>query len=383
MFQWLLFGIGASIASPIPEWVESAVHLFMPPTAPGAEILSADGLWNAIEEWDASEKGQEVPFLSDDETKNKYQVAAFLANCYQESLWAFNGIGTSRNKNDFDKNYGINEIVCDDHVGYCTENVSETDPAACPDTFIQDPSECESPWGGKYGLYWGRGSIQVTCRKGTGPPATPDFCATYNNVQIFYKDYIAEQGWPANVLQIEPYRVALDSTLAWGAGIIYWMNSGHCYSCHQWAQLRDFAGTIESINGGWGNGESPLTNNDADKWYKPQTRITAFLNVTALLGLDVEADNWNGLNLQAKCPCELYFGPGSPALCTNGGWTDELCFMNTTVLPAGFPFDLSPDADGGSTADADMGGNNTASASHRVWASLAMTGVPVCAALLV
>ena len=78
------------------------------------------------------------------EKENKYQVAAFLANANQESLSAF--------AYSMNPNYGINEIVCNNNVG-------RTDPGT--GEFIQDPTPCSNAWGGEYGIYWGRGAMQV------------------------------------------------------------------------------------------------------------------------------------------------------------------------------------------------------------------------------
>jgi hypothetical protein len=99
-------------------------------------------------------------------------VAAFLANANQESLSAFAGPG------QFDQNYGINELACNAFVGVCN-GTNSTDPSACEDSFVQQPSGCTTSWGGKYGLYWGRGALQVTCRQGSGPGGG-DFCKAYS-----------------------------------------------------------------------------------------------------------------------------------------------------------------------------------------------------------
>ena len=127
--------------------------------------------------------------------------------------------------------------------------------------------------------------------------------------------------------------MALDPTLAWGSAIVYWMNNnGHdntgCYSCHQWAQLKDFAGTIEVINGGWGNGEAPLTNGDPSR---QQDRIDGFLEVCALLGLDPVADGWNGVDAGDPCPCERYFS--DPSTCTTP-FPAGVCTAATIALDA-------------------------------------------------
>lgn len=48
--------------------------------------------------------------------------------------------------------------------------------------------------GGEYGLYWGRGAMQVTCRKGSGPGGS-DFCPAYSDLNIYYADYLTSKGW--------------------------------------------------------------------------------------------------------------------------------------------------------------------------------------------
>ena len=73
---------------------------------------------------------------------------------------------------------------------------------------MQDPTPYASGWGGEYGLYWGRGTIQVTCRVGTSPGRS-GYCTVCSAMEIFYGDYLAEKVWD---LETEPYRVALDPT---------------------------------------------------------------------------------------------------------------------------------------------------------------------------
>ena len=149
--------------------------------------------------------------------------------------------------------------------------------------------------------------------------------------------------------------------------MIYWMsNTGHdntgCYTCHDWVTLKDFAGTIETINGGWGGGEAPLTNNGGAKQLN---RITFFRQACKQLGLDPEADGWNGLATTDLCPCERYFpemDPDAPAITswpdansqTDGNYCrtsypDGSCKEAATTLPAGYPFCVN-ECGGGSLA---------------------------------
>lgn len=318
------------LATATPSWVEDVVHNFMPVTAPGAGVLSADGLWNAIQHWDASEAGKTRKFMYGTDIENKYMVAAFLANTNRESLHPFT------NASLWDNNYGVSELVCDQFVGHCSGDASK-DPKQCEQSFVQDPSDCSTDWGGKYGIYWGRGALQVTCRKGSGPGGT-DYCAAYSDVAKYYNDYIKEKGWNSTTIKLEPWHVALDPTLAWGSAIVYWMGSagGRCYTCHNWAQIKDFAGTIETINGGWANGEAPLSNNGPDN--AQQHRIDYFIEACSLLGLDPKADGWNGLTIQDKCPCERYFA--SSSYCKTK-YPDGTCTAAATHLPAGYPFNPS------------------------------------------
>jgi hypothetical protein len=280
-----------------------ALYSLVPHDAPGLTILTPDGLWAAITHWDLSDAGAQNKFMWGTETENKYQLAAFLANANQESLAAF--------AHRMNPNYGINEIVCDGNVG-------RVGPAG---EFIQDPTPCSNAWGGEYGLYWGRGAMQVTCRKGSGPGGS-DFCPAYSDLNVYYKDYLTSRGWTQETIEREPYRVALDPTLAWGSALVYWMgNKGAgCYTCHQWAKLRDFAGTVETINGGWANGESPMSHPPSSR---QQNRVDGFLRATTALGLDADADGWNGLAVTQPSPCERYFLPSKqycfeqtpPAVC--------------------------------------------------------------------
>jgi hypothetical protein len=335
----VMFATAAPLdASTPPKWVSTAVHHFMPTTAPGAGVLTADGLWNAIRHWDATEGGKAGKFMYGNEKENQYMVAAFLANANQESLQPFT------NSSLFDKNYGVSELACNTFVGHCSTDPSKTDPKQCPDTFVQHPSDCTSSWGGTYGLYWGRGALQVTCRKGSGPGGS-DFCAAYSDIAKYYSHYISERGWNSSTIELEPWRVALDPTLAWGSAIVYWMGgAGHrCYTCHQWAQIKDLAGTIETINGGWANGEAPLNNNGPNN--AQQNRINGFLSVCSVIGLDPKADGWNGLTIADKCPCQRYFNPAIAGGVVNGycksSYPSGTCTASTTHLPAGYPFNPS------------------------------------------
>jgi hypothetical protein len=293
-----------------PQWVLDALYSLVPAEAPGLTILTPDGLWNAILEWDNSPEGSLNPFLWGTDAENKYQLAAFLANTNQETLQAF--------AYSMDPNYGINEIVCNGNVGY-------TDWSTPGAPFVQDPTPCTSDWGGEYGLYWGRGAMQVTCRVGTGPGGS-DYCAAYSDMEIFYGDYLAEKGWD---LETEPYHVALDPTLAWGSALVYWMRNvgAGCYTCHEWGKLRDFAGTVETINGGWENGEAPMSHPPSSR---QQNRVNAFITVTNTLGLNAQADGWNGLSINDPSPCEVYL-PSAPQYCFERS-TGSIC--DNASLPA-------------------------------------------------
>lgn len=269
-----------------------ALYSLVPAGAPGLTILTPEGLWNAILLWDASAAGSQNPFLWGTHEENQYQLASFLANVNQETLQAF--------VYSMNPNYGINEILCNGKVGYMDWAANE---------FMQDPQPCTSSWGGNYGIYWGRGAIQVTCRVGTGPGGS-DYCQAYSDMEIYYGDYLDQKGWN---LEAEPYHVALDPTLAWGSALVYWMNNpgAGCYTCHQWSKLRDFAGTVEAVNGGWANGESPMSHAPSRR---QQNRVSAFLTVTSTLGLDPSADGWNGLTINDPSPCEVYM-PGATKYC--------------------------------------------------------------------
>jgi hypothetical protein len=180
----------------MPVWLETAVHNFMPASAPGAAVLTAGGLWSAIQHWDVDTPDQQRKFLSDSEVDNKYMVAAFLANTNHESLSAFS------DANSFDSNYGINELICNGNVGHCQMDTDGKDASLCPESFVQSPSDCTTSWGGEYGIYWGRGALQVTCRKGAGPNGS-DFCPAYSDIGIYYDGYLAEQGWTARTIEAE------------------------------------------------------------------------------------------------------------------------------------------------------------------------------------
>jgi hypothetical protein len=183
----------------MPAWLEAAVHNFMPTSAPGAAVLTAGGLWSAIQHWDIDTPGQQRKFLSDNEVDNKYMVAAFLANTNHESLSAFSDAST------FDANYGINELICNGNVGHCLHGQSgdrTTDAGSCPGSFVQSPSDCTTSWGGEYGIYWGRGALQVTCRKGTGPNGS-DLCPAYSDIGKYYAGYLAEHGWTLQTIEAE------------------------------------------------------------------------------------------------------------------------------------------------------------------------------------
>jgi hypothetical protein len=108
------------------------------------QVLTAGGLWSAIQHWDADTPGQQRKFLLDSEVDNKYMVAALLANTNHESLSAFSDANT------FDSNYGINELICNGNVGHCRGplDTDTTDASICPESFVQSPSDCTTSWGG-------------------------------------------------------------------------------------------------------------------------------------------------------------------------------------------------------------------------------------------
>ena len=174
-----------------------------------------------------------------------------------------------------------------------------------------------------------------------------DYCKAYSDISTYFGEYFKSQGWAMDVLKIEPWHVAMDSTLAWGSAMVYWMtNTGHdetgCYTCHDWAKLKDFAATIENINGGWGNGEAPLNNNCNDESQdKPcnaqQYRINYFLEACEKLGLNPHEDEWNGLTLEDKMPCEKYYAGEDGAYCKTQ-FPKGICTNPETTLPAGYPF---------------------------------------------
>eukprot|EP01051_Picozoa_sp_SAG22_P018751 SAG22_NODE_3252_length_1829_cov_1.724277_1_plen_273_part_10 len=170
--------------APAPAWLAEAVHHFLPATAPGAAVLTADGLWSAIQHWDTdTEAGRAMPFMySENEADAKYMVSAFLANANHESLSAF---ATEAN---FHPDFGINELIYDAEVGHCANDADEADPRICPGEFVQAPTDCTTSWGGEYGVYWGRGALQVTCRKGAAPDGG-DYCPAYSDVARFYAGY--------------------------------------------------------------------------------------------------------------------------------------------------------------------------------------------------
>jgi hypothetical protein len=53
------------------------------------QILNPEGLWDAIYRWDTSELGSQNKMFYGTVEQNKYQLAAFLANIYVETLVAF------------------------------------------------------------------------------------------------------------------------------------------------------------------------------------------------------------------------------------------------------------------------------------------------------
>lgn len=264
--------------------------------------------------------------------------------------WGYSGLLMRKpyGNGKLNPDYDINEIKYDEFVEHCSVNITEFDPTKCAkgDGFVQAPREFTTyrksgAISSEYGFYWGRDTIQVTCHKGRTPDGG-DYCPAYSGVGTYFSRYFEAQGWPADVMKTEPWRVAMDATLAWGSAMIYWMtNNGHddtgYYSCHQWIQLKDFAGTIEVINGGWGGGEAPLDNNcqariDSGDTYKDgeynhqQKRIKYFKQACESLDLDPEADGYNGLSIEDKVPCELYFR-GVPKYYMCSGWKGRIVLL--------------------------------------------------------
>jgi len=230
-----------SETSSMPKWFEDEVAAIR--VADSASVFTTKGLWDGIQEYDKA--NPEHAFFGNDENINKVQLAAFLGNVAQET-------GGLKYPQELD--HKTNE-PCSIKKGNCAE---------------------------KYGKYFGRGALQVTCWEG-------QLCANYLDLEkVFGVKDIANN----------PGQVATNPLLAWGSAILYWTTNkgfGTLGPASKYPPMKDFGGTYATINGGQEcpppTGGNPMGVKDP----RVANRIAQFKK--ACKAADIDCDNYND-----ECP---------------------------------------------------------------------------------
>jgi hypothetical protein len=163
-----------------------------------------------------------------DPTIAKREIAAFLANLFQETRFSFNiEIACSNGK------------VCNQYG-----NQPWSMPVAVPNC-TRPEAECR---------YQGRGPIQLSYWKNYLDAST----AIYGDDRLVH----------------QPWRVSEEGSVGWSSAMWYWTMRG----AHTEIERGNFGGTIKSINGAQECGA-----NWSDK---PETRVKMYLTYCAQLGVD-------------------------------------------------------------------------------------------------
>lgn len=187
--------VEAILQRDMPSWFANEVNAIRSPHA--AAVFSVSGLWQSIQQWD--KKHPQRAFFGADETQNKIQLAAFLGNVAQET-------GNMRLASEMDHATGA---PCTVASGNCAK---------------------------RYGRYFGRGALQVTCWGG-------NFCSNYKALGDTFGVSNLEQ---------DPDQVATNPILAWGSAVYFWTSSqgyGGLGPAKKWVPKRNFGGTYATING--------------------------------------------------------------------------------------------------------------------------------------
>jgi len=309
-----------------PDWFTKEVEAIR---LDGSDaVFSTQGLWDGISQWDA--QNPDNTFFNSDETANEVMLAAFLGNVAQET----GGLVFA------------SELAPPDFSSPCTI----------------ESGNCAAD----YGIYFGRGALQVTCWGGT-------YCANYADTAEVYG---------ISDMETNPDQVATNPTLAWGSAIVFWMTNegvGSNGPAAKWPPQNNFGGTYATINGAL---ECPPANPEGVDDSRVANRIKNFENACAAVGLDCSGFNmtcpssggssgtcsanpdwactWNGdcgssgvCNIDANAgacagqdwtcfsdsdcgqsgPCHL---PANKGTCTDGGadcWQDEDCQSGSCSLP--------------------------------------------------
>ena len=160
-----------------------------------AKLYTTESLLHIINEWDgnASNSGNNF-FYSTNQINNIRVLASFFAQGQSESGFTKNGSGVG------------NENRCKDYDDYADDSANKQ-TTKCP------------AFKYAYGIYWGRGFLQLTCWGG-------NYCPNYENVNDYYKNKnINGVKLLPNTTTLKEYPnlVAHNSYLAWGSGLYYFM----------------------------------------------------------------------------------------------------------------------------------------------------------------
>lgn len=206
-------------------------------------MFTNDGLYQAINEFDLFASANQKPtFFTDDDTVNKIRLAALLGNVRQET-------------------------------GQLQFNVELAPPA-----YSQPCTIASGLCAPSYGIYFGRGALQMTCWGGV-------YCSAYADTATFYG---------ITDMETNPDQMASNPVLAWGSAVIYFMTNtgyGNQGPAVNWIAKHSFGGTYATINGGLECVENSAGISDT----RVSHRIDGFLKACAAANVDC-----SGYDL--KCP---------------------------------------------------------------------------------
>ena len=164
-----------------------------------AKLYTTESLLHIINEWDGNASNSNNKFFNSTNPINNIRVlASFFAQGQSESLFTKNGGGVG------------NENRCKDYDDYADDSANEY--------ANKKTTKCPA-FNYAYGIYWGRGFLQLTCWGG-------NYCSNYENVNDYYKNKnINGVTLLPNTTTLKEYPnlVAHNSYLAWGSGLYYFM----------------------------------------------------------------------------------------------------------------------------------------------------------------